>query len=362
MRIEELRVPATLDDGAGAAAFADAVGVANAAEAAALGTRDFTHTPAEVLPGWLDLEKEPKRLFVVRLDERIVARGTIEWRDTEARSDFVWQDLHVHPDVASRGIGTALADHLEERARAAGKRWVIVRVNSAFGRGPQLEAPTGFGSVPATHREVRFLVNRGFELRQVNRISRLPLPADRDLLEEQRAIADGKAGSDYRIVHWMDQTPPEWQDQMVVLMPRLEQDLPLAGVPFPDTADPAVVWSAERIRQREELELERGNHQLFGAAVHLPTGTLAGFTVLILPRDTSHLVKQDTTFVLGEHRGHRLSMLLKIANIQELERMRTGHPGIATENAEDNRFMLDVNEALRFEPLFANGTWMKELR
>jgi hypothetical protein len=72
-------------------------------------------------------------------------------------------------------------------------------------------------------------------------------------------------------------------------------------------------------------------------------------------------VSQHNTIVLKEHRGHRLGMLLKVANIRRLQSMAPGHPSIITFNAEENRHMLDVNEAVGFEPMGYEGAWGKVL-
>lgn len=68
-----------------------------------------------------------------------------------------------------------------------------------------------------------------------------------------------------------------------------------------------------------------------------------------------------TGMEMREHRGHRLGMLLKIANIQHLQERHPGHPQITTFNAEENRFMLDVNEAVGFVAFAYEGAWLKKL-
>nr|MDQ2699153.1 GNAT family N-acetyltransferase [Actinomycetota bacterium] len=71
--------------------------------------------------------------------------------------------------------------------------------------------------------------------------------------------------------------------------------------------------------------------------------------------------QQYITIVLEEHRGHKLGMLLKVANLQHLEQVKPGHPSVTTFNAEENRFMLDVNEAVGFVPIGQESAWRKDL-
>jgi hypothetical protein len=70
-------------------------------------------------------------------------------------------------------------------------------------------------------------------------------------------------------------------------------------------------------------------------------------------------VHQAETLVLSEHRGHRLGTIVKIANIQHLARVNPDAPLIFTDNAEENRPMLDVNEAVGFEAIAYQAAWKK---
>jgi hypothetical protein len=54
-------------------------------------------------------------------------------------------------------------------------------------------------------------------------------------------------------------------------------------------------------------------------------------------------------------------MLLKIANIEHLVERFPGRPSITTFNAEENRHMLDVNEAVGFVPFAYEGAWQRKL-
>lgn len=81
-------------------------------------------------------------------------------------------------------------------------------------------------------------------------------------------------------------------------------------------------------------------------------------TVLGVPLETARPVAREDTLVVPGHRG-RLGMLLKMANVEHLQRVRPGHPSIITYNAEENRHMLDVNEAIGFISIGREGAWKK---
>lgn len=97
------------------------------------------------------------------------------------------------------------------------------------------------------------------------------------------------------------------------------------------------------------------------AARHIETDTLVGFTELVCAHDPSTPVFNHNTLVLHEHRGHRLGMLIKTANLRLLAETAPGHPSVYTWNAEENRHMLDVNEELGFVPVGYEGSWKKVL-
>jgi hypothetical protein len=131
---------------------------------------------------------------------------------------------------------------------------------------------------------------------------------------------------------------------------------PTAGLEQPE--DP---WDAARVAEHDALYADGPSVRFTAVAEHLPTRSLAGSTQLSAPRDLSRPVTQDDTLVLREHRGHRLGMLLKTANLLALGSAMPGHPAVLTGNAEENRAMLEVNEAVGFVPIGYEGAWRKDL-
>jgi GNAT superfamily N-acetyltransferase len=352
--VEELVIPATItaDD---AADFIETIEVRNSVEELGYGTRDLALSPAETLPSWLDVEHSPRRLFGVRIDGRIVSRGFYEkGMATDAR--VAWGTVEVLPDFRGRGIGTAVADRIEEVAREDDRERMLVYVVSPDADGERLTPPTGFGSVPADNPEVRFLLARGYTLEQVERASRLSLPLDVGRLAERLAAASGASGADYVVQRWQGRTPDRWLDDMAHLYTRMSTDAPSAGLEEPED-----LWTAERVAAEDDRREADPRALLTVAVEHVPTGRLVGYSALSVPRETERAVGQEDTLVLREHRGHRLGMLLKVANLAYLHEALPGHPSIITFNAEENRHMLQVNEDLGFVPIGYEGAWRKSL-
>ena len=347
--IDELPIPATLD-APGGDAFAEMVHVRNAIEAHSFGGDDLVYEPDELLPGWLD-PYEPKRLFVARVDGRIVGRAIHEIQ-TEAATDVSWLSVEVLPEFRGRGIGSALYDAVVSVATELGRTTLQAYAMARQQPGERLEAPTGFGSVPLADPGVRFLLARGWSLEQVERSSRLALPVA-DLAERVEA-AGAASGPDYSVHTWVGATPQRWLEDIAMLATRMSTDAPSAGLDA--TED---VWTVERVLDDDARQAESPRRQFIAAVEHVPSGRLAGFTELSVPPQPNRAVAQGDTIVLNEHRGHRLGMLLKVANIAHLERLDPGHPSITTFNAEENRHMLSVNEAVGFVAVGYEGAWKK---
>lgn len=348
--IDELPIPA--NRGAeGWRDFVRAIEIGNIVEAIAYDSAELAYEPEEELPHYRD-EFVPRRLLVARVDGAIVGRAVYTWQVDE--DDAAWVHVAVIPEFTGRGLGTALANAAEDLLRADGRSKALAYVAMRDAAGDQLPSPTGFGGVPLADRGTTFLLARGYALEQVERGSRLPLPLLG--LDERLAAAQTRSGSDYAVHNWAGATPVRWHEGIATLVTRMSTDSPTAGLEEPED-----VWTAERVIASDEREALSPRTRLTAAVEHVPSGQLVGFTVLSVPEQQGRSVHQYATLVLREHRGHALGMLLKVANLAHLERLRPGHPAVVTWNAEENRHMLDVNEEMGFVRIGFEGAWRKDL-
>ena len=350
--IDELTIPRTLDDATGPD-FIRSVEVGNEIEAIGYGTPDLAYEPVEELPVYSN-PHQPTRLVIARVDGEIVGRGTYETTLGDD-ADTAWLAAEVLPFFRGRGIGTALAQAVEQMGVEDGKKKVVVYTPVSERPGERLDSPTGFGSIPLDHPDVRFLQGRGYRLEQIERLSRLPLPVVD--LDERVAAAIERSGPDYALRTWIGRTPERWQEDIAHLCTRMSTDAPTAGLEEPED-----IWTVERVAESDDRAESSPRSRFTIAVEHLPSGRLVGFSVLTVPQQLHRAVDQYATLVLREHRGHALGMLLKVGNLAHLEREKPGHPSVMTFTAEENRFMLSVNEAVGFLPVVGESAWRKDLR
>ncbi|GIG35930.1 GNAT family N-acetyltransferase [Cellulomonas pakistanensis] len=268
-------------------------------------------------------------------------------------------DLGVRPEHRGRGIGAAVHDLAVRTARERGRTVLTGATDQRTEpeEGPGTLVPgTGSGRVRADDPAVAFLVRRGWDLEQVERRSVLAVPVPEDELARHADAAAAAAGPDYEVVRWDDRCPDAWVDQFAVLQTRMSTDAPMGGLDLRED-----LWDVARVRAAERQHVERGMTYRVAAAVHRPTGVLAAFTALVSRPDTDEFVYQDDTLVLREHRGHRLGMLVKTANLARLAEAQPGARRVATWNAEENSYMLAINVALGFRPAGGSGEWQLRL-
>ncbi|MGH8878505.1 MAG: GNAT family N-acetyltransferase, partial [Stackebrandtia sp.] len=94
---------------------------------------------------------------------------------------------------------------------------------------------------------------------------------------------------------------------------------------------------------------------------HIVSGRLVGWSLIVVnPGEESH-AWQEGTIVDPDHRGHRLGWIVKIENQRQLRRYRPMVRFVHTWNAETNKFMIDINEAVGYRPVNRYIAYQKKI-
>jgi GNAT superfamily N-acetyltransferase len=352
LELRPVTIPASVD-APDAADFVEMSRLRNLVYAEVSGHTDHDLTPSALLPLFAPTPDEVKVVWLVLLDGEPVGRAGVDLPQ-EAGSRVAYWYVELRRSAWGRGVGSAAHALVEETARQHGRTVLQTWVEHAPAPGPRIDAPTGFGSIPEDHA-ARFLLHRGHAVQQVVRNSALNLrdgmPQVQQLLEHATTAADG-----YRVVQWQLPTPPEFVDGYAWMKSRMSTDAPSAGMEIDEE-----VWDADRIARHDKTYLDADQLLLVTAAQHLDTGELVAFNELMIGADRSRASHQHDTLVRRDHRGHRLGMLVKCAGLLAWHDIAPDSPRMLTYNAEENRPMLDINEAIGFVPVAYEGAWKKVL-
>ncbi|WP_405375794.1 MULTISPECIES: GNAT family N-acetyltransferase [unclassified Microbacterium] len=346
-----LHVPASIDDH-DAGDFIGMTHARNTVFREISGDDDENMTPAQLLPFFAPDPDGLRYTWVVLVDDQVVGRMLVDVPLEDGSAVAFWL-IELISAVHGRGIARALYPTIEDTARTHGRTALQSWGEHHEPGAGHLDAPTGFGSIPLD-RPARFFRNSGHALEQVVRKSALDLTGQADLSSMQTIVARGAQG--YRIEQWTLPTPQAYEASYAYAKSRMSTDAPAAGLEVDEE-----VWDVERLRRNDERYLASGRTVLVTAAVDEATGEVVAFNELVSGTDLAAATHQEDTLVLREHRGHRLGMLVKSAGIVRWREIAPASPRIITYNAEENRPMLDINEALGFVPVAYEGAWQKTL-
>lgn len=308
---------------------------------------------------WRGTEYEERRQFLATLDG--VPAGTCSvLLPLQENTAAAWIDVLVAAPYRRLGIGRRLLEVAEDAARSRGRRvfqgYCEEPAAAQLQAGQEvLPAKSGSGGVPLNLASTRFALASGYELEQVEQSSRLRLPVEPDLLDALEADAVARAGG-YRVVGWRGRCPESLVDAYAGLRGRMTADVPTAGLEAEEEE-----WDAARVRAEEQGWERSGVEALVAAVQHAGTGDLAAFTVLSCRPERPQVLIQEDTLVAGPHRGRRLGMLAKIANIRRAREECPAAESVITWNASENRHMLAINISLGFKPSGFEGEWQKRL-
>jgi GNAT superfamily N-acetyltransferase len=262
-------------------------------------------------PGWFHDERRAMALDVAAGKRTILLLATTNHAEPVGAAAVIVNtvdnphlaeiELDVLPIHRRRGIGRELAVAAESVARAEGRTTVL-----CF----QAEPPAQAGTSPGR----RFAEALGYHAAQVEQRRSIHLPVDRARLDDLEARCSPLAAA-YRIEAWQGSWPEADLEDLVELERRMSTDVPVDDIDFHEEA-----WSTERARAHDAL---------------------VAYTVITVPSRPERAY-QWATLVLPEHRGRRLGILVKVANLRTIDPSETRD--IVTWNAASNEPMIAVNE------------------
>lgn len=253
--------------------------------------------------------------------------GGVVGRSLLDNTDKAWVFPAVEPHLRGRGIGGAVLESLVERVADDGRTLVLAGAAIPY---------ADRGTSPL----LRFAEAHGFVVANLEIVRILPMPVAGPLLDtltrESAAHHEG-----YRVETYVDGLPDGYLDAYCYLLNQLAADAPTGDVDFEaERATPEIV----------RHKLERGKRM--GRTTYRSVALLDGEPVAhsdLFVLDSSTTAQQMGTLVRRDQRGHRLGTAVKVANLCALQQARPSVTAVHTQNAETNRWMVDINVRLGFE-------------
>ena len=242
--------------------------------------------------------------------------------------------LWTRPESRGRGYGSAMLDHVVAAAAAAGRTTLVAEAGVPF------DAPEDGAGHPGP--DFAYARGWGFDLCDIVRV--LPLPVDGATLTSLAADA-APHHTGYTLRQFKGPVP----DDIVEEFGRLVGSL-MVEAPSGEVALEQEVLDVERIRADEAVFAAAGRTKYTTVAV-AADGSVVAYSELVVPAYDPGLVYQWGTLVRGDHRGHRLGMATKVANLQWVQEEAPDLDRVYTKNAEVNEQMIGINETLGFRPV-----------
>lgn len=254
--------------------------------------------------------------------------------------DFAYLQVHTRPDARRQGHGSAMLAHLESVAADRGRS--LLHAEAAWAQDADEAAAPG----------AAFLRARGFALGLVDVQRELDLPVPDERLA---ALAAGAAPhhTAYRLISWVGRCPDDLVASLAALEALVAVEAPMGELELePDTADVGAY------RHQEETLADQGRTRVVTVAVDA-AGEVVAYSDAVVPAHDPGRVFQWGTLVHRAHRGHRLGLAVKVANLALLQREFPDRRLLTTYNAESNGPMIAVNDVLGFRPVERLGEFQK---
>ena len=267
-----------------------------------------------------------------------VGSAWLTWSLTENQHLLV-MEIAVDPRHRRRGVGSALLAAIRSLAAAEGRSVLLGETFHPY-------------DVAEAGAEL-FAERHGFTVQFSALHQVLDYPV-RGL--EGLAAAVASKHRDYRLLSWDGPCPAHHVEQFCDLLSLVDEEVPLDDLDLEPKR-----WTPNRLRAAEEHRRTQGHFGATTVAV-AADGSLAGFTQLTGSSQQPGRLDQRDTLVRTEHRGHRLGLALKVANLRALQSSTVQPATIHTWNAESNALMIAVNDQLGFRPVEHQRVWQSPVR
>ncbi|MEU6859506.1 GNAT family N-acetyltransferase [Glycomyces sp. NPDC046736] len=265
---------------------------------------------------------------------------------TDENTELAFFDIIVHPKHRRQGHGAALLDLVERRCAADGRTTALTSVPVYWEGGPARE---GIGAAALARRDYELA------LTTVNRRSPVdPLGADEEARRFDEALA--KAGDAYEVRQWIGATPDDLVDTMCRMETMIVSEIPLGEIEMAPEA-----MTPEKLRAKEAVYAVEGRRWSHTVAVESATGEVVAWTAVAVDEGDEVNGHQGITIVDPGHRGHRLGLLVKLANLRQLRATFPDLAHIWTDNADVNAHMIAINELMGYTTVDANADYQRKL-
>lgn len=266
-----------------------------------------------------------ERYDLVAVDGGVVVGAVMVYLPMEDNREIAWFVVDVDPARRRRGIGRALIARAEADVPSDRREFIV---------------PT---KVPAErvedHPYHRFGEAVGYAVSTVSTERVLAWPVDRAVLDQLAVSPDG-----YRLESYVDGVPQAYRPSLGVLKGLIDVDAPTGDIEW--EASP---MSPEHYAEELRRHVASGRRLVESVALDA-SGEVVAYSEVVVPSMPERHLTQEGTLVRSDHRGHRLGLAVKIANLQALLELGVANPSIRTGNDDANRHMIAINEQLGFVP------------
>ena len=295
------------------------------------------HAVAWTLPELLVALREPRKdrvwlQYLGEVDGEVVAFGGagIPLLDNLTSAEV---GVGVLPEHRRRGYGSQLLAYVEQVAADHDRTRLDAMVSWPY------DGPGDGAGTPG----VEFGRVHGYSLGLGDVQREMALPVDEDLLERLAAEAAPRHTA-YELRTWAGAVPDDLVQGYLELDASLTNEAPTGDNEYEDPST-----DLEAFRMREAI-LEKQQRTKFSCVALDGDGTVVAYSDLVLVGHDPRWVMQWGTLVHRDHRGHRLGMAVKTANLLAMQRSGADLTGryVVTWNAEVNDHMIGINEELGF--------------